>query len=74
MSINSCIVGVCEDAPSFSGITRKYRKPSYWSPLCPCGSCLQCNCSSGLGLLIQEAVALLMIMLKCPLPGWYGPK
>lgn len=39
----------------------------------PHGSRLQCNCSSGLGLLVQEAIALLMIILKFPLPGQHRP-
>lgn len=39
----------------------------------PRGSCLQCNCSSGLGLLVQEAIALLMIILKFPLLGQLRP-
>lgn len=59
--------GVCEKAPQSSGISGKYWKPHSAFPCGPWRSCLQCNCSSGPGLSVQEAVALLMIILRSPL-------
>lgn len=42
-------------------------------PCGPSGSYLWCDCSSGIGLLVQEAAALLMIILKFPPLGQCGP-
>lgn len=56
---------------SFSGTTGKYRKLPDWFPLW--SMWVLCLVFSGLGLLVQEAVALLMIILKCSLPGQCGP-